>query len=404
MFTDIDTAIEWITHVRSKHNTFEHFKEVCEKLGNPQNDFYTIHVAGTNGKGSTVNYLCDLLMSQGFKVGTLTSPHYVKHQDRIRVNQENIDDDSFLDILNEYYDFFVENDLSMFMMDYLIMCEYFKREKIDIRIQEVGMGGRLDSTNVVDNTALSIITSIGFDHMEALGDTLPLICKEKCGIIKENSKVLCGKLDEECLEVVRKTCKERRSELYILDDYQDLGDRKFLFHDREYELTSYAGYQLHNASLSLYALELTAKDYGFTIDYELAKKALKDSLWRCRFEIVKEKPRVILDGGHNPHGILAAVSSFDQFEGSKCIVFSALERKQYKEMMEILDQHCDKLIVTTFPSQGIKKAIELNEIEGYETMEDYKQAIAYAMENYDNILICGSLYFMSEVVLNCHFD
>ncbi len=240
MFTAINEALDWIMSRRSNHYSFAHFKEVCHKLGDPQNDLYVIHVAGTDGKGSTCKFLSDLLLSQGFKVGMLSSPHYLTHLDRIRLNGENITDEAFLDILNHYYDFFVENGLSMFEMDYLIMAEYFRREKVDFAVIEVGMGGRLDSTNVVDDTKLSIITSIGFDHMNDLGDTLEAICKEKCGIIKNDSQVLIGRLNESCRQIVRETCEERNCRFYELDEYEDLGKRHFLFHGQEYEITSYA--------------------------------------------------------------------------------------------------------------------------------------------------------------------
>ncbi len=401
MFTDISEAISWITSRRNNNYSFDHFRRVCRKFGDLQDDLYLIHVAGTNGKGSTVQFLCDLLMSQGYKVGTFTSPHLISHLDRIRINNRNITDEAFLRILNKNYDFFIDNDMSMMEMDYLIMCEYFTEEKVDYAVIEVGLGGRLDSTNVADHTKLSVITSIGFDHMEKLGNTLPEICKEKCGIIKQDSKVLCGYLDDSCMEVVRKTAEEKDSELYVLDEYQDLGNRHFLFHGEEYEISSYASYQLHNASLALYAYEIIEKDCDIHTDQKKLKDALKHSLWHCRFEIVKENPRVILDGAHNMHGIEALVRSFDRFDGSKCIVFSALKRKEYRKMLEELEKHCDRLIITDFPGSDV---IDLKEFEDKDTDSDYIHAIKEAMKHYDNVLICGSLYFMSEVVLNVKFE
>ena len=402
MFTKIDEAIEWITHRKSSNYSFEHFKKVVHLAGDPQDDFSLIHVAGTDGKGSTVNYLCDLLMSQGFKVGTLTSPHYETHLDRIRVNGKNITDSAFLNILNANYEFFMENKLSMFEMDYLIMCDYFKQENIDYCVVEVGLGGRLDSTNVVNDTKLSIITTIGFDHMDRLGNTLPEICYEKCGIIKNGSKVLCGRLDDECMKVVYEVAEERNSDVYVLKEYTDLGDRRFKYNGREYELSSFANYQLHNASLALEALDIIAREDDFVIDYDKAKEALHKSLWKGRFQIVHQNPRVILDGAHNIHACKALVKSFDQFTGSKCIIFSALKRKEYKKMIELLKDHCDRLILTSFETYN--QTIDLNEFEGYDRQPDYQKAIDEAMKEYDNILICGSLYFLSEVVLHARFD
>lgn len=400
MFKNIDEALNWVMARRNTGHTFDKFKAVCEKLNNPQDDFYTIHVTGTDGKGSTVTYLRDLLMAHGYKVGTLQSPHYITHLDRIRVNNENITAEAFLSILNKNYDFYIENDLSMFEIDYLIMCEYFKMCQIDMAIIEVGIGGRLDATNVLNNTKLSIITTIGYDHMELLGDSLPLICYEKCGIIKDNSKVLIGDLDDECVDVVIDQANKHNSEVYRLDKYIDLGERKFVYRNKQYELASYAKYQIHNACLALSALEIISKDYYFEIIDSKVKQALSKTIWPNRFEVVKENPRVILDGAHNIHGVSELVKSFDQFSGSKCIIFSALKRKEYLKMLEVLKKHCDELVITTFNNYEV---IDLSEFDGYKVNKDYKDAINEAMKKYDNILICGSLYFLSDVVLNVKF-
>lgn len=402
MFTNIDDAINWIIEQRNDESTFEHFKLVCNKLNNPQNDFNTIHVAGTDGKGSTVTFLRDLLMKQGLKVGTLQSPHYLVHQDRIRVDGNNITDEAFLRIMNQYYDFFIENRLSMFEMDYIIMCEYFKECNIDIAVVEVGLGGRLDSTNVVDNTKLSIITTIGYDHMDRLGDTLEKICFEKCGIIKNNSKVLIGHLNDNCTDVVKKVCKDRNAKLFCLGQYEDLGDRKFLYDGHEYNLTSYAKYQMHNASLAIKALRIISEDYPLNINENFVKESIANTVWPCRFELVKENPRVILDGAHNIHGVGALCETIDNLEGSKCIVFSALKRKEYQKMIDMLIKHCDELVLTSFDFYGV---IDLQDYKDnmYHVIDDYKNAIDYAISKYDNIIICGSLYFMSDVAANYKF-
>ena len=395
MFTNIEEAVNWITSKRKGDNLFSSFKDVMNELGNPQNNFYTIHVAGTDGKGSTVTYLRDLLMSYGFCVGTLQSPHYLVHQDRIRVNNINIEDNSFIELLNKHYDLFCEKKLGMFEMDYIIMCDYFKQKNVDVAIIETGIGGRLDSTNVVDNPFLSIITTIGYDHMDKLGNTLEEICVEKCGIIKQNSKVLVGDLSDNLKEIVRKIAKERNTEYYELGNYADAGEKKFSYKGNEYEISSYAKYQYHNASLAYDAFELIAKDKGLTIDVDKAKESIKKTVWNGRFELIKTNPNIILDGAHNVHGVEALVNSFDYMKGSKLIIFSALKRKEYFKMCEMLKEHSDKLIVTSFNSYD---AIGLDDIKGVETTSDYIKTIKENMNHYDNILICGSLYFITEVV------
>ena len=181
-----------------------------------------------------------------------------------------------------------------------------------------------------------------------------------------------------------------------------IGNRRFRFHNNEYELTSYASYQLHNASLALYGLEILSDIQKFTIDINNAKTALKQSLWHCRFEIVRNNPTVILDGAHNIHGIEALCESYDKLSGSKCIIFSALKRKEYRKMIEMLKNHTDKLIITTFDSNEVIDLEEFNEYD-IDYDYDYRHAIDEAIKLYDNVLICGSLYFMSDVVLNYKF-
>ena len=330
----------------------------------------------------------------------MQSPHYITHLDRIRINNNNIEADTFLKLINDNYDFYIQNDLSMFEIDYLIMCEYFKMNKVDFAIIEVGIGGRLDATNVVDNTKLSIITTIGYDHMELLGDTLPKICFEKCGIIKDNSKILIGHLNDECKDVVRQEAKKHNAEYIEVGEYSDLGDRRFEYENDIFSIESYADYQLHNASLAIKGFKVIASDCEFNINWSDAKHALEKSIWQNRFEIVKQNPTVILDGAHNIHGVEAVSKSFDKFNGSKCVVFSALKRKEYKKMVDMLNEHTDKLIITKFDNYGV---IDIDEFKEYETYDNYISAIDYAINNYDNVLICGSLYFLSDVVLNYKF-
>lgn len=395
MFTNIDEAIAWITSRRRGDNLFSSFKNTMNELNNPQNDFKMIHVAGTDGKGSTVAYLRDLLMSQGYKVGTLQSPHFLVHQDRIRVNNNNIDDESFLRILNKYYDLFIQKGLGMFEMDYIIMCEYFKQEKIDVAVVEVGLGGRLDSTNVVDNPVLSVITTIGYDHMDKLGNTLEEICFEKCGIIKNNSMVVIGELSDNLKAIVKDIAKDKQSEYHELARYKEVNERCFEYKNEVYQIESFAKYQYHNASLAIEAFNLFMNHEGKEIDLDKAKDALSKTIWEGRFQFVKTKPNIIIDGGHNIHGIKALVDSYDYLKGSKLIIFSALKRKEYSKMCELLKAHCDRLIVTSFNSY---EAISLDDIKDVETTNDYISTINANINAYDNILICGSLYFISEVV------
>ncbi len=394
MFHDITDALNWVMSRRKGDMPFSSFQQIMKELGDPQDDFQLIHVAGTDGKGSTVTYLRDLLMSQGFHVGTLQSPHYETHLDRIRFDGKNIPEEAFLRLLNRYYDLFIEKDLGMFEIDYIIMCVYFKEVKADVVITEVGIGGRLDSTNVVHHPLLSIITTIGYDHMDRLGNTLEDICREKCGIIKDHGKVLVGELETGLRDIAYITAMNKNSSFYELKPYREIKDRTFTYRAKTYHVKSFGKYQYHNASLALEALRILQEDLDFTIDQKAAEEAVMKTIWKGRFEVVEEDPLIILDGAHNVHGMASLLESVDALKGRKLILFSALRRKEYKKMLKEMKGHCERLVVTSFSTPG---AIKREDAEGYEFCEDYVSFLKENKKNYDVIIICGSLYFISEI-------
>lgn len=395
MFNDIEEAIEFVLNRPRGEIKFDVFKSICNKLGNPQNGFKYIHVTGTNGKGSTITYLRDLLMAHGFSVGTLQSPHFITHLDRIRVNGENIDSDFFLDSINKNKDFYLENNIGMFEIDYLVALDYFRKKNVDFVIIEVGIGGRLDSTNVVDDTSLSIITSIGLDHTELLGDTLEKICIEKSGIIKNNCDVVVPELSDSLLNIISDKTKETNSNLYIVKDIKLKDNNTFIYKNNEYRLNTDAIYQVSNASLAIESLNILSKKYNFTVEANKVNKALNSFIWRGRYDIVSNNPKIILDGAHNIEGITRLMETFDKEKGKKLIVFSALKRKSFKEMNELLQSHSDKYVVTSFNYPGSVDKDDFNDVE---FVDDYVDYINKNKGYYDVILICGSLYFISDVV------
>lgn len=400
MFNTIDEAIDFVLNRPRGEIKFDVFKKICDKLGNPQNGFKYIHVTGTNGKGSTITYLRDLLMAHGFSVGTLQSPHFITHLDRIRVNGENIDSDFFLDSINKNKDFYLENNIGMFEIDYLVALDYFRKKNVDFVIIEVGIGGRLDSTNVVDDTALSIITSIGLDHTELLGDTLEKICIEKSGIIKNNSEAVVSDLPDSLINIISDKTKGTNSNLHIVKDIKLKENNTFIYKNNKYKLNTSALYQVSNASLAIESLELLSKKYGFVIDNDKVNNALNNFVWRGRYDIVSNNPKIILDGAHNIEGITKLIETFDKEKGKKLIVFSALKRKSFKEMNVLLKSHSNKYIATTFDYPG---SVDKDDFQDVEFVQDYVDYINKNKENYDVILICGSLYFISDVVNKLSF-
>lgn len=395
MFNDIDSALEWLMQRRNETKSFATFKHLMEKLGNPQDDLKLIHVAGTNGKGSTVTFLSDLLIAHGYRVGTLQSPHFLSHLDRIRVNGKNIPSATFLTLLNANYAFFIEHNLNMFEIDFIIMSLYFRQLKLDYVVVEVGIGGRLDSTNVINHPLLSIIVTIGYDHMDRLGNTLEQICIEKCGIVKPSSILLVGDLLPELKKLCQDVAQAKDCKYYELGAYQKIGSRSFIYAGQQYQIASFADYQLHNAALALKAYQILVENYQLDYDEDKVRMALANSIWRGRFEIIKEHPRVILDGAHNIDGIIALANSVKQLDGSKAILFAALKTKEYQKMLAVLNSVFDRVVLTSF---NHPLACHLEDYGEGEYMADFTKAYQILCDNFDNIVVAGSLYFISDFV------
>ncbi|MBR2809613.1 MAG: bifunctional folylpolyglutamate synthase/dihydrofolate synthase [Erysipelotrichaceae bacterium] len=396
-FDNIDDCLNWVMSQKSYKGDIFNFRKCMAELGNKQDRLKVIHVAGTDGKGSTVHFIMDALMALGYKVGTLQSPHLLTHLDRIRINDQYIDEKYFLDKVNENYDYFIEHRFSMFDIDYFIMTDYFLDNNVDYAVIEVGLGGRLDSTNVINNTLLSIITTIGYDHMDRLGNTLEEIVREKCGIIKQDSHTLIGKLAPNLVDIVRDTCKSLNNTLYQVKDYEYIAKRHFRYRDQEYHISSFALYQMENASLAIEAIYTLASLEGFEIDFEKLKQGIASSMWLGRFEVINEDPLVIIDGAHNAHGMRALVDSLRQLPKPIVCVFSALKDKEYLKMLEMLKNEVEEITITTFENYRIYDVHSIPEDKMIKVEDDYLKAINDAIDTKKTVIICGSLYFISEV-------
>lgn len=395
MFQNIDEAIKWITARHFPSQGFPAFQKVMASLGNPQDSFRSVHVAGTNGKGSTCCYLRDLLYPKYQKVGFFTSPHLVAHQDRIRINDEWIPDETFLRLLNTHLACIEEHALNMFEIDMMLSAFWYQEEQVDIAVYETGLGGRLDPTSSLHRPDLCIITTIGFDHMALLGNTLPEIAGEKAGIIMPHSEVLTGYLKPEAEEVIAAETEKQKGTLHCLEPYEDLGPQKFRFEGTEYSLKALPEYQKANASLALRAAELL----GIDIHGQPAIQAVHDSCWPGRFEAVHQHPLVILDGAHNTEGMTALTESMRYLPHPCIAVFSALKDKQGPEMEAMLRKACDEVIVTQFANQRADTAEHLAGSDA-EIVMDWKEAVRKGMElagDHGCTVVCGSLYLISLV-------
>lgn len=403
---------------KSKGNV--RIKKFLEKLGSPHKNLKVIHVAGTNGKGSTVNFIKDVL-KEDYKVGSFVSPHLITYCDRIKIGDAEISQADFADLgefIIEREKDIVEDygDLNLFEFLTIMAIIYFEREGVDLAILEVGMGGRADSTNIFTSREklISIITSISMDHMEYLGDTIEEIADAKAGIIQEDGLVVTTNKDPKILGVIEKEAKEKSAELFYTKDLaseilkSDLRgiDFKVKIDDVEedFHLTQIGDYQVENALGAIYALYLLNKRGILKISLDDIKARIKTSTWKGRMEIVSRDPLIILDGAHNFDGIKRLVESLDNFKFKKLhLIMSILADKEHKKMLEEIASYTDEVVFVnldykrgTSPEELRCEASEYG-LKGQVMTID--EALAYYKKSYqegDLILITGSLYFVSE--------
>lgn len=400
MFECADEVVALIEQRKNRGYGLEHFKKYMETLGNPHKKLKAIHIAGTNGKGSTTNDIRSVLQEAGYKVGSFTSPYMITHYDRIRINDVYIEEQEFLDISNAHYEEWLKWDLSMFEIDTCIAILYFLNHQVDYCVFEVGMGGRLDSTNILE-PLVSVITNIGLDHMEFLGDTKEKIANEKAGIVKHGIDLISGEHDLGCLEVFQKHVDEAHSALIVTQDISNIKEHLngIIFDYKNYhhiQLQSHAAYQSKNAALCIEVIDYLNQKELVSVNEEQLRLGLMKADWIGRFEIVQEKPLLLLDGAHNAHGIKALVESLQGHNNIR-VIFSVLKDKNFEEMLDLLETLTSDIVVTPFYNE---RALDVHILENrghirYE--KDYRLAIKEAMAQGKDCVVTGSLYFISEV-------
>ncbi|MBR4445868.1 MAG: bifunctional folylpolyglutamate synthase/dihydrofolate synthase [Solobacterium sp.] len=385
---------EWVMARRNRYHGLQPLRNALHHAGDPDDALRIVHIAGTNGKGSTVRFLSDILQAQGYRVGTFTSPHLMHHRDRICINGAWIPQDVFCAYLKEYLDVIEREDLGMFEIDCLIAFSWFAKEQVDYAIIEAGLGGRLDNTNVIKRSELSIIATIGKDHTSVLGERIQQIAFEKAGIIKENGRVLAGTQNSHALAVIRERAKRMHASFVRPKPFYSLSAGMFRYDDDLYTLSYKASYQCENASLALEA----ARMLGVDIHSACVHEAVSRSTWPGRFEVMQEKPLLILDGAHNEEGIQALVRSLHALPKPRTVVFSALSDKPFLSMCALVSAHCEDVLVTTFLDERAADPHVLAKA-GYRYIPDYKKAIAEAEKQSENgtVIVTGSLHFISAV-------
>ena len=382
-------------------------QRAVDLLGNPEKTYPIIHVTGTNGKGSTIAFMRELFVAHGKKVGTFTSPHIISINDRICINGQPIADKDFIRIANQVKEMEkalleTHDQLSFFELLTLIALAYFREKGVDLVLLEVGIGGLLDTTNVVTGE-IAVVTSIGLDHQETLGDSLEKIAEQKAGIFKTGKKAVIAKLAPEAELVCQRRARELAVDLYQAGQDFTLKARDFssrLARFSQLKIGLEGAYQQENAALALQSFLLFMASREEKVDEELVRQALQETHWAGRLERIR--PQIYLDGAHN----LPALTRLVEFIQEKIqqgyqvrILFGALKRKDYQGMLGYLSEQLPQveLKVTGFDYQG---SLDEKDVVGYDLISSYGDFIREFEEkanDQDLLFVTGSLYFISEV-------
>ena len=382
-------------------------QRAVDLLGNPEQTYPIIHVTGTNGKGSTIAFMRELFVAHGKTVGTFTSPHIVSIHDRICINGEPISDEDFIRLADqvkamEQRLLETHDQLSFFELLTLIALLYFKEQKVDLVLLEVGIGGLLDTTNVVTGE-IAIITSIGLDHQETLGDSLTAIAEQKAGIFKPGNSAVIANLAQEAQLVCQRTATDLGVSFYQAD--QDFSFRNGNFSsslaDFNHLILGLEGaYQEENAALALQAFLLFMAQRDEKVDQEAVRAALQATKWAGRLEAITE--HIYLDGAHN----LPALERLVEFIQEKIqqgyqpqILFGALKRKDYSGMLTYLTEHLPDVVlyVTSFDYQGSLEEQDFGDYTSIASYRDFIDNFEASAQEKDLLFVTGSLYFISEV-------
>ena len=413
-FVDAKSFIEWVQSQKrfSKKTNLDNMKYFCKLLCNPESSFKAIHVTGTNGKGSTVAMLTSVLMAKGYNVGTFTSPYIECFNERIAFNTKPIDDDDLLKMANrviEIYPILEENNFPKpTFFEFITLCAfcYFKSlNNLDYAVIEVGMGGRLDSTNVI-TPIVSIITNVALDHMQILGNTKEAILKEKLGIVKDNIPVVCG-LKEENLKMIATNVANIHNSQIVFPKYNevknvkcDLSKTCFTYQGQDYQLSLLGFHQVENELLVIETFNLLKDDLKLSI--QDLHNGLKNTKWVGRLEKINDDPVIYIDGGHNIDGI----SRITEFVKSLNIpnvraVISISHDKELLPMIKMVDKTFDEIIFTSYTYARSAKAEDLYNLSSSKNkkcIENLDVAVKYVLTNKKPITIfLGSLYLASEI-------
>jgi dihydrofolate synthase / folylpolyglutamate synthase len=371
---------------------------LADYLQHPEHKFKSIHVAGTNGKGSTSHMLASILQEAGYKVGLYTSPHLKDYRERIKINGKEVSKRFVVNFMKAHKVFFETHALSFFEMTVGLAFDYFVKEKVDIAIIEVGLGGRLDSTNII-KPEVSVITNIGFDHMQFLGDTLEAIATEKAGIIKSRIPVVIGETQKETVTVFKDIAKKCQSDIYFAD--QEI--TKLLESDLK------GNYQQKNIATVLKTIEVV-RNSSFSISDETIKNGLlnvvKNTGLKGRWQVLQQQPKTICDTAHNKEGlsytmIQLQAETYDQLH----MVFGVVNDKDISSILELLPKKatyyfCKPNIPRGQSAEELQSVFIQNGFKGkaYSSVNEALEAAKKNANEDDLIYVGGSTFVVAEII------
>ena len=409
--SDYQKAIELLTSSTKFHIKLglERTAEFLKLLDNPQEKFKIIHIAGTNGKGSTAAMLAEILKNSGFKTGLYTSPHIFEYTERIKINGAEISQQDFAKIILEVCELSEKHSFDLTEFETLTCAAfyYFANKKIDFLVLETGLGGRLDSTNVIKSNFCSVIASVSFDHTDKLGDTIEKIAFEKAGIIKENCPVVISKSNSG-FDVIERIAKERNSELILADE--NIGiifenrTNYAVINGKKYQFALMGKYQKENLGLVVPVVELLRKK-GFGISEDAFALSLQNVKWSARFEYRKDK-NILIDAAHNPGGAKVLRESLDYYfpDMKRIWIYGSLNTKNFKENMKILFRKEDEVHFYHFNYKNsalVEELILSSPYGGKGLAFDNIKNIVKNRRDDELLIISGSFYMLDEVLKEC---
>ena len=401
-----------------KAPTLKRMRQFLTELGNPQTKIQAVHVAGTNGKGSTIAFLTSLLGQEGRQVGTFTSPFITRFNERIAVNGQPISDEAVVHLVTQVRPVVEKMDQTElggpleFEIVTAMMFLYFAQHPVDVVLVEVGIGGLYDSTNVF-TPLVSVITNVGWDHMALLGNTLPEIAQQKAGIIKPHVPVVTGVQASEALTVIKRVANEQHAPLMVLDDDFKLTGDPADFESNDCHVSNIKSgllgvYQLKNLAVAIQAAVVLSRQRGWKLSDDQIRRASLQARWPGRMEIMQQEPLVVLDGAHNLPGVQALKQSLQTYWQDRPIHILAaiLDDKLFQPMIdELLTIPNAQLTLTNFQNPLHRQVVQPAELVANEARQinyeaNWRTALRQLIKQAnprDVVIITGSLYFVSEV-------